>query len=65
MNRELLFQYIAAVQSLCDNPSNYSRMVENIGDIARNMHYLLNILRPFQVSCMPELTSPACLCNAY
>ena len=49
LNRELLFQYITAVQSLCDNPSNYSRMVESVGDIARNMHYLLNILRPYQV----------------
>lgn len=43
------------MNTLVERPSAYARSMENVGVVARNMHYLLNALRGHQVSVV---TSP-------
>ena len=50
LNKELLFCFLDLVNTLVERPSAYARAVENVGLVARNMHYLLNALRGHQVS---------------
>ena len=50
LNRELLFCFLDLINTLVERPSAYARSVENVGLVARNMHYLLNALRGHQVS---------------
>jgi hypothetical protein len=62
-NRELLFAYLDLLDRLVERPSAYARCVENIGVVARNMHYLLNALRAHQVcglNLSPLLFFPVC-----
>lgn len=48
LNRELLFQFLDVLKSLIERPHASARGVENIGQLLRNMHYLLNLLRAHQ-----------------
>ncbi|GAQ78766.1 Transcriptional coactivator [Klebsormidium nitens] len=48
LNRELVFTYLELVDVLAERPSQYARRVEDIGLILKNMHHLLNLLRPHQ-----------------
>ena len=50
LNKELLFCFLDLMNTLVERPSAYARSVENVGVVARNMHYLLNALRGHQVS---------------
>ena len=48
LNRELLFQFLDVLGALVERPHASARGVENIGQLLRNMHYLLNLLRAHQ-----------------
>ncbi|KAL3691069.1 hypothetical protein R1sor_004720 [Riccia sorocarpa] len=48
LNRELSFQFLKFSDVLVERPSQYARRVEDMGLILRNMHHLLNSLRPHQ-----------------
>ncbi|BBN13128.1 mediator of RNA polymerase II transcription subunit 7 [Marchantia polymorpha subsp. ruderalis] len=48
LNRELSFQFLELSDVLVERPSQYARRVEDMGLILRNMHHLLNSLRPHQ-----------------
>ncbi|GBG64796.1 hypothetical protein CBR_g46752 [Chara braunii] len=48
LNRELLFNFLELADVLVDRPSQYARRIEDIGLIFRNIHHLLNGLRPHQ-----------------
>ncbi|KAK9864550.1 hypothetical protein WJX84_006703 [Apatococcus fuscideae] len=45
LNKELLFNFLRLLDYLVDQPSQYARQVEQIGQILRNMRHLLNLLR--------------------
>eukprot|EP00898_Chlorokybus_atmophyticus_P007581 jgi/Chlat1/7824/Chrsp66S07275 len=48
LNRSLLFSFIDLIKVLAEHPSQYARRIEDMGLILRNMHHLLNALRPHQ-----------------
>jgi hypothetical protein len=48
------------VDVLADRPSQYARKVEDIGLILKNMHHLLNLLRPHQVREQRVTSGRAC-----
>ncbi|CAM6090071.1 unnamed protein product [Calypogeia fissa] len=48
LNRELCLQFLELADVLVERPSQYARRVEDMGLILRNMHHLLNSLRPHQ-----------------
>eukprot|EP00246_Nothoceros_aenigmaticus_P000774 TRINITY_DN11001_c0_g1_i1.p1 TRINITY_DN11001_c0_g1~~TRINITY_DN11001_c0_g1_i1.p1 ORF type:complete len:111 (-),score=22.66 TRINITY_DN11001_c0_g1_i1:274-606(-) len=48
LNRELVLNMLELADVLVDRPSQYARRVEDMGLILRNMHHLLNSLRPHQ-----------------
>ncbi|EFJ24409.1 hypothetical protein SELMODRAFT_174496 [Selaginella moellendorffii] len=48
LNRELVLQMMELADVLVERPSQYARRVEDMGLILRNMHHLLNSLRPHQ-----------------
>ena len=50
LNKELLFNFLRLLDYLVDQPSQYARQVEQIGQILRNMRHLLNLLRVQQVA---------------
>lgn len=52
MNKELLFSFQELLSVLIDQPSNWSQRVADISSLLRQMHHLLNMLRPHQVSPM-------------
>ncbi|KAJ3683911.1 hypothetical protein LUZ60_014138 [Juncus effusus] len=48
LNRELQLHILELADVLVDRPSQYARRVEDISLILRNLHHLLNSLRPHQ-----------------
>ncbi|CAL5228168.1 g11249 [Coccomyxa viridis] len=56
LNKELLFCFLDLINTLVERPSAYARSVENVGLVARNMHYLLNALRGHQARATLEET---------
>lgn len=50
MNEELLFSFQELLTVLIDQPSSWSNHVADISALLRQMHHLLNMLRPHQVS---------------
>ncbi|KAJ7527984.1 hypothetical protein O6H91_16G079500 [Diphasiastrum complanatum] len=48
LNRELLLQVLELIDVLVERPSQYARRVEDVALIFRNLHHLLNSLRPHQ-----------------
>lgn len=48
LNRELTLQMLELADILVERPSQYARRVEDISLILRNMHHLLNSIRPHQ-----------------
>ncbi|KAM7263941.1 hypothetical protein ACFE04_009224 [Oxalis oulophora] len=48
LNGELLLHILELTDILVDRPSQYARRVEDISLIFKNMHHLLNSLRPHQ-----------------
>lgn len=48
LNRELMFQILELADVLVERPSQYARRVEDVSLILRNMHHLLNSIRPHQ-----------------
>ncbi|KAI5072259.1 hypothetical protein GOP47_0012365 [Adiantum capillus-veneris] len=48
LNRELMFQMLELADVLVERPSQYARRVEDISLVLRNMHHLLNSIRPHQ-----------------
>ncbi len=49
MNKELLFSFQELLSVLSDQPSSSPKRIADIGALLRQMHYLLNMLRPHQV----------------
>lgn len=49
MNKELLFSFQELLSVLIDQPCSSSNRVSDIGALLRQMHHLLNMLRPHQV----------------
>lgn len=49
LNRELQLHILELADILVERPSQYARKVEDISLIFKNMHHLLNSLRPHQV----------------
>ncbi|DBA83653.1 TPA: hypothetical protein ACH3X1_006210 [Trebouxia sp. C0004] len=49
MNKELLFSFEELLSVLIDQPSSSANRIADIGDLLRQMHHLLNMLRPHQV----------------
>jgi mediator of RNA polymerase II transcription subunit 7 len=49
LNRELLLQFLELTDALVERPSQSARQVEAMTLILRNIHHLLNSLRPHQV----------------
>ncbi|KAI3951813.1 hypothetical protein MKW92_009211 [Papaver armeniacum] len=49
LNRELLLHILELADVLVERQYQYARRVEDISLIFKNMHYLLNSLRPHQV----------------
>lgn len=49
MNEELLFSFQELLTVLIDQPSSWSNHVTDISALLRQMHHLLNMLRPHQV----------------
>lgn len=53
LNRELQLHLLELADVLVERPSQYARRVEDISLIFKNLHHLLNSLRPHQVEyCM-------------
>jgi len=48
LNRELLLQFLELTDALIERPSQSARCVEDMTLILRNIHHLLNSLRPHQ-----------------
>ncbi|XP_058077521.1 mediator of RNA polymerase II transcription subunit 7a-like, partial [Magnolia sinica] len=48
LNRELLLHILELTDVLVERPSQYARRVEDISLIFRNLHHLLNSIRPHQ-----------------
>ncbi|EPS69953.1 hypothetical protein M569_04810 [Genlisea aurea] len=48
LNRELQLYLLELADVLVERPSQYARRVEDISVIAKNLHHLLNSLRPHQ-----------------
>lgn len=48
LNRELTFQMLELADVLVERPSQYARRVEDMSLILRNMHHVLNSIRPHQ-----------------
>jgi mediator of RNA polymerase II transcription subunit 7 len=51
LNRELQLHILELADVLVERPSQYARRVEDISLIFKNLHHLLNSLRPHQVKC--------------
>lgn len=49
LNREVLLQFMDLINNLVQQPSDFARKVEDIGVLFKNIHHLLNSLRPHQV----------------
>jgi len=49
MNKELLFSFQELLSVLIDQPSSSPNRIADIGALLRQMHHLLNMLRPHQV----------------
>lgn len=49
LNRELQLHILELADVLIERPSQYARRVEDISLIFKNLHHLLNSLRPHQV----------------
>lgn len=49
LNRELQLHILELADILVERPSQYARRVEDISLIFKNLHHLLNSLRPHQV----------------
>ena len=49
MNKELLFSFQELLSVLIDQPSSSPKHIADIGALLRQMHHLLNMLRPHQV----------------
>ncbi len=52
LNRELLLQFLELTDALVERPSQSARQVEAMTLILRNIHHLLNSLRPHQVALL-------------
>lgn len=50
LNKEVLFSFHELLSFLINQPSQMSQQTANISTLLRNMHHLLNMLRPHQVS---------------
>jgi hypothetical protein len=50
LNRELQLHILELADVLVERPSQYARRVEDISLIFKNLHHLLNSLRPHQVN---------------
>ena len=50
LNRELQLHLLELADVLVERPSQYARRVEDISLIFKNLHHLLNSLRPHQVA---------------
>ena len=48
LNQVFLKHFIDLVDQLIDRPAEYARKVEDMGNLVRNMHWLLNDLRRYQ-----------------
>lgn len=48
LNRELILQFLELTDALIERPSQSARCVEDMTLILRNIHHLLNSLRPHQ-----------------
>eukprot|EP00850_Spirogloea_muscicola_P003378 SM000013S26547 [mRNA] locus=s13:944204:945667:- [translate_table: standard] len=48
LSRELLLVLLELVDVLVERPSQYARRVEDMGLLLKNIHHLLNLLRPHQ-----------------
>ncbi|VVA38460.1 PREDICTED: mediator, partial [Prunus dulcis] len=48
LNRELQLHILELADILVERPSQYARRVEDISLIFKNLHHLLNSLRPHQ-----------------
>ncbi|KAJ6300369.1 hypothetical protein OIU76_021212 [Salix suchowensis] len=51
LNRELQLHILELADVLVERPSQYARRVEDISLVFKNLHHLLNSLRPHQVKC--------------
>ncbi|ONI21748.1 hypothetical protein PRUPE_2G085900 [Prunus persica] len=49
LNRELQLHILELADILVERPSQYARRVEDISLIFKNLHHLLNSLRPHQI----------------
>ncbi|CAD7700384.1 unnamed protein product [Ostreobium quekettii] len=54
MNQEVLFAFLELISNLIERPTAYARQLEAIGVLLRNMHQLLNKLRPHQALATME-----------
>lgn len=52
LNRELQLHLLELADVLVERPSLYARRVEEVSLIFKNLHHLLNSLRPHQVKCL-------------
>ena len=48
LHRSLVFNYVELVRALADEPTQAAERVEGVGHVARNLHHLINALRPVQ-----------------
>jgi mediator of RNA polymerase II transcription subunit 7 len=49
LNRELQLHILELADVLVDRPSQYAKRIGEISSIFKNLHHLLNSLRPHQV----------------
>lgn len=54
LNRELQLHILELADILVERPSQYARRVEDISLIFKNLHHLLNSLRPHQVNAFQQ-----------
>lgn len=55
LNRELQLHILELADVLVERPSQYARRVEDISLIFKNLHHLLNSLRPHQAELLSWL----------
>lgn len=65
LNRELQLHFLELADVLVERPSQYARRVEEISLIFKNLHHLLNSLRPHQVRNLHQLIVFAAVFPSY
>lgn len=65
LNRDLQLNFLELADVLVERPSQYVQRIEEISTIFKNMHHLLNCLRPLQVCMLPtQVENASCFLSS-